>query len=158
MTDIYSSSWALDIKLVSIKVGKRRNWSECYIIQACFILGFNWLPWANHVLLDALWIIIVLYLFGLILSLFTHSHCSKPIHCIYTVLFNLYNVLNIKLSYCNCFKMSYFCVTQKKTTILRWTITINCIELSGRQTLFGSIDGCCFGNHAIGTVIKLAER
>jgi len=50
----------------------------------------------------------------------------------------------------------FFCVTQKKTTILRWTVPINCTELSRRQTLFGSIDGCYFENHAIGTVIKLA--
>lgn len=53
--------------------------------------------------------------------------------------------------------MPSFCVTKNETTILRWTVPISCIELSGRQTLFGSIDGCYFENRAFGTVTKLAE-
>lgn len=150
---------ALDIKLVSIEVGKMRNWAECYIIQACLILGFSWLPWAKPLLIGCVvnYNCIVFVWFNSVIIHLPTLFQTYTLN-LHAVLFNSYNGLNIKLSYFNCFKMSSFCVTQKKTTILRWTFSISYIELSGRQTLFGSIDECYFENHTIGTVIKLAER
>lgn len=56
MTDIYSSSWGFRHQ-ISFNTGGEKRETELnnYNIQACFILGFDWLPWANHVYLTFYW-------------------------------------------------------------------------------------------------------